>query len=343
MARSASTVKPLDKARTADAALTLIRLFRSMERVDAGLTPQQYRVLKLIGAGGERSAKLAERLAVAKPTLTSTADALVAAGFLQRETEMKDRRVVRLVPDRGRPGSRGPRRRRVRRLARRTARPRPAILSGCWPTSPNSITPWTRCSGPGARPRPPQPRSKETNEISRPAPALAASANTGSQVCGRQSADLAATAHRILLATPPQPDPCPGWLPVRDADRGDHPADPARHRQQRHPDQAPADLDRRHRAAGRGGAQLRRRLHPALLRQQGFPGCPARHPHRDVLRPVRARRRPSGPAAHRPGRQPVDLRREHGPGPARPHSPAARQRAAVFPVAGRHGRSCRRC
>ncbi len=80
----------------ADAALTLIRLFRSMERVDAGLTPQQYRVLKLIGAGGERSAKLAERLAVAKPTLTSTADALVAAGLLQRETEIKDRRVVRL-------------------------------------------------------------------------------------------------------------------------------------------------------------------------------------------------------------------------------------------------------
>ncbi|HEY3904312.1 MAG TPA: MarR family transcriptional regulator [Streptosporangiaceae bacterium] len=97
MAGSVSAVKPLDKALTADAALTLIRLFRSAERVDAGLTPQQYRVLKLIGAGGERSAKLAERLAVAKPTLTSTADALVAAGFLQRETEMKDRRVVRLV------------------------------------------------------------------------------------------------------------------------------------------------------------------------------------------------------------------------------------------------------
>jgi DNA-binding MarR family transcriptional regulator len=97
MAGSASAVKPLDKALTADAALTLIRLFRSMERVDAGLTPQQYRVLKLIGAGGERSAKLAERLAVAKPTLTSTADALVAAGFLQREAEIKDRRVVRLV------------------------------------------------------------------------------------------------------------------------------------------------------------------------------------------------------------------------------------------------------
>lgn len=67
-----------------------------MERVEAGLTPQQYRMLKLVGAGGERSARLAERLAVAKPTLTSTADGLVAAGLLSRETETTDRRVVRL-------------------------------------------------------------------------------------------------------------------------------------------------------------------------------------------------------------------------------------------------------
>jgi DNA-binding MarR family transcriptional regulator len=67
-----------------------------MERVDAGLTPQQFRMLKLIGAGGERSARLAERLAVAKPTLTSTADGLVAAGLVWRETEISDRRVVKL-------------------------------------------------------------------------------------------------------------------------------------------------------------------------------------------------------------------------------------------------------
>ena len=96
MARTVEAVKPPDKDRIADAAVTLIRLFRSMERVDAGLTPQQYRVLKLVGAGGERSARLAERLAVAKPTLTSTADGLVAAGLLQRATESNDRRVVRL-------------------------------------------------------------------------------------------------------------------------------------------------------------------------------------------------------------------------------------------------------
>jgi DNA-binding MarR family transcriptional regulator len=77
-------------------ALTVMRLFRALERVDSGLTPQQYRVLKLVGAGGERSARLAERLAVAKPTLTTTADGLVAAGLVHREPELGDRRVVRL-------------------------------------------------------------------------------------------------------------------------------------------------------------------------------------------------------------------------------------------------------
>jgi DNA-binding MarR family transcriptional regulator len=85
-----------DEQRAAHAVMILLRLFRSLERVDADLTPQQYRILKLAGAGGERSAKLAERLAVAKPTLTATADGLVAAGYARRDAEPGDRRVVRL-------------------------------------------------------------------------------------------------------------------------------------------------------------------------------------------------------------------------------------------------------
>ncbi len=86
----------LDVPTAQAAVLTVMRLFRAMERVDTGMTPQQYRILKLAGVGGERSARLAERLAVAKPTLTAIADSLVAAGFAQRETEAGDRRVVRL-------------------------------------------------------------------------------------------------------------------------------------------------------------------------------------------------------------------------------------------------------
>ena len=82
--------------RAARAVMTVLRLFRALERVDSELTPQQYRIMKLAGAGGERSARLAERLAVAKPTLTATADGLVAAGYARRDTEAGDRRVVRL-------------------------------------------------------------------------------------------------------------------------------------------------------------------------------------------------------------------------------------------------------
>jgi DNA-binding MarR family transcriptional regulator len=88
--------EPLEPEDAQAAVLTMLRLFRAVERVDSGLTPHQYRILKMAGAGGERSARLAERLAVAKPTLTATADGLVAAGYVQREAEAGDRRVVRL-------------------------------------------------------------------------------------------------------------------------------------------------------------------------------------------------------------------------------------------------------
>jgi DNA-binding MarR family transcriptional regulator len=82
--------------RAAEAVLTILRISRGLERIEAGVSPQQYRMLKLIGAGGERSARLADKLSVARPTLTATADSLVAAGLACRETEQGDRRVVRL-------------------------------------------------------------------------------------------------------------------------------------------------------------------------------------------------------------------------------------------------------
>ena len=82
--------------RLAEAVLTVLRMARVLDRIDAGVSPHQYRMLKLIGGGGERSARLAEKLAVAKPTLTSTADSLVAAGLAVRQAEPGDRRVVRL-------------------------------------------------------------------------------------------------------------------------------------------------------------------------------------------------------------------------------------------------------
>jgi DNA-binding MarR family transcriptional regulator len=92
----AEVAADVEEDATVSAVLTVLRISRALERIDAGVSPQQYRMLKLIGKGGERSARLAEKLAVARPTLTSTADSLVAAGLAFREAEPGDRRVVRL-------------------------------------------------------------------------------------------------------------------------------------------------------------------------------------------------------------------------------------------------------
>jgi DNA-binding MarR family transcriptional regulator len=74
----------------------LARLHRMLEATDSGLTLPQYRVLAAVAQGGVRSAHLAERLAVRRPTLTAIADGLVAAGYACRQSEAGDRRVVRL-------------------------------------------------------------------------------------------------------------------------------------------------------------------------------------------------------------------------------------------------------
>jgi DNA-binding MarR family transcriptional regulator len=74
----------------------LARLHRLLEATDSGLTLPQYRVLAAVAQGGVRSAHLAERLAVRRPTLTAIADGLVAAGYVCRQSEEGDRRVVRL-------------------------------------------------------------------------------------------------------------------------------------------------------------------------------------------------------------------------------------------------------
>jgi DNA-binding MarR family transcriptional regulator len=94
--KPAEVAAEVEEDATVSAVLTVLRMSRVMERVDAGVSPQQYRMLKLIGQGGERSARLAEKLAVARPTLTSTADSIIAAGLAFREAEPGDRRVVRL-------------------------------------------------------------------------------------------------------------------------------------------------------------------------------------------------------------------------------------------------------
>ena len=74
----------------------LVRLQRMLDCADAGLTIPQYRMLTILSEGGQRSTRLAERLACRKPTVTALADGLIAAGYAVRESEPGDRRIVRL-------------------------------------------------------------------------------------------------------------------------------------------------------------------------------------------------------------------------------------------------------
>ena len=76
---------------------TLARLARMLERGAGELSLPQYRVLAMVDEGGERASHLAERLAVAKPTVTAVVDGLVDRGFLKRTADCDDRRATRIT------------------------------------------------------------------------------------------------------------------------------------------------------------------------------------------------------------------------------------------------------
>src|SRR3954452_1361009 len=76
---------------------TLARLARMLERGAGGLSMPQYRVLALVDEGGERASQLAERLAVAKPTVTAAVDGLVERGYLKRSADADDRRATKIT------------------------------------------------------------------------------------------------------------------------------------------------------------------------------------------------------------------------------------------------------
>ncbi len=75
---------------------TLARLARVLERTSGDLTLPQYRVLAMVARGDERASHLADRLALAKPTITAVVDGLAERGLLSRSTVDEDRRAARI-------------------------------------------------------------------------------------------------------------------------------------------------------------------------------------------------------------------------------------------------------
>ena len=85
---------------TPDAARVLARLSRLMERASGDLSLPHYRVLSAIADGDERATRLAERLALGKPTISASVEALCRRGLLTREAVAGDQRAsaLRLTP-----------------------------------------------------------------------------------------------------------------------------------------------------------------------------------------------------------------------------------------------------
>src|SRR4029079_8814439 len=90
---------PMTDPDLARAARALALSARALERAtgECDLTLAQYRVLALVAAGDERSSLLAERLAVARPTITAVVDGLFERGCIERTSVQGDRRSIRLT------------------------------------------------------------------------------------------------------------------------------------------------------------------------------------------------------------------------------------------------------
>jgi long-chain acyl-CoA synthetase len=72
------------------------RLARQVEvgLAEVDLSLPQYRILMFLDEGATVASKLADRLAVSRPTVTAVVDGLVARGLVQRSPEGGDRRRV---------------------------------------------------------------------------------------------------------------------------------------------------------------------------------------------------------------------------------------------------------
>lgn len=73
----------------------MARLSRILERA-CELSLAHYRVLAIIADGDERASRIAERLALGRPAISASVEALVRAGLITRTAAGDDQRAVAL-------------------------------------------------------------------------------------------------------------------------------------------------------------------------------------------------------------------------------------------------------
>src|SRR6059058_1194066 len=79
-----ATLEVVPSPATPEAVRVLARLSRLMERASGDLSLAHYRVLSAVADGDQRATRLAERLALGKPTISASVDALCRRGLLAR-------------------------------------------------------------------------------------------------------------------------------------------------------------------------------------------------------------------------------------------------------------------
>jgi DNA-binding MarR family transcriptional regulator len=79
-----------------EAIRSLARASRVLERASGELSLAHYRVLSAIASGDERASRVASRLALGKPTISATVEALCQRGLLERGEVQGDQRAATL-------------------------------------------------------------------------------------------------------------------------------------------------------------------------------------------------------------------------------------------------------
>ncbi len=79
-----------------DAVRALSRLSRLIERASDSLSPADYRVMSAIVEGEARASRLASRLLLGKPTISSTVDSLSRRGLIVKSNVEGDNRAIEL-------------------------------------------------------------------------------------------------------------------------------------------------------------------------------------------------------------------------------------------------------
>ncbi|HYJ31251.1 MAG TPA: MarR family transcriptional regulator [Allosphingosinicella sp.] len=110
-------------ARLHSAAIRLLRMVRRQDDASGLSAPRLSALSVVVFAGPLSLAELAAEEQVRAPTMTRIVEALVQAGLITRETDPRDRRMVRIsATDAGRSLLDAGRRRRVRAITERLSR-----------------------------------------------------------------------------------------------------------------------------------------------------------------------------------------------------------------------------